>query len=143
MGLRSVFLLTGCPCALLPRFSPSPAKPCRTKVPRARAGRPPERETPRTSRSGPVSVGCSQVRAPRFPTTLPGKVDAEPPTSENAKLEAEAARVHQEGSRLPPGREGQQEGSSPHEERPREGSSPHQGQEGSSPHQGQGQAGSV
>ena len=112
--------------------------------------------TPCSRRSGPASVGCSPLRAPRFPTTPLGQVDFEPPSTEDVKLEAEAARELQEGSLSPSGRNQQHEGSSPQGERHEEGfspdgerlevgSSPHVGQreEGSSPQQGQRQERSV
>ena len=103
-GLRSVCLPTRFYFAILPLFSSSPAKPCRTKVPRARArvqaGRPPEKEygtTPRSRRMGPASVGCSPLRALRFATTPPGQVDVDPSATEDATLEAEASRALQKG----------------------------------------------
>ena len=44
------------------------------------------------------------MRAPPF-ITAPGKVDFDPPDSENAKLEAKAATIRQKGSLSPFGRD--------------------------------------
>ena len=74
---------------------------------------------PRSCRSGPTSNDCSRLGAPRFTTPLE-QVDYEPPVSEDAKLEAETARVQQDGSSS--GYEQRQQGSSPHGERRQEDS---------------------
>ena len=102
----------------------------RCKVPRARAGRPPERvEHDAAQPSVGSSLGglLSALRASRFLTPPPGQVDFEPPGTEDANLEAEAARALQEGSLSPSGRNRQHEGSSPHGERHEVGSQPHTG----------------
>ena len=87
-----------------------------------RPGRTPTKEreygtTPRSHRAGPAPEGCSPLGAPRS-TTPPGQV-FEPSGSEDAKLEAEAARVQQEGS-SPQGKR-RQEGSLPYQAQRQEG----------------------
>ena len=62
-----------------------------------------------------------------FPTILPAQVDFELPGTEEAKLEAEAARAIQEASLSPFDQKQQQEGSFPQGERREERSSPHVG----------------
>ena len=53
-------------------------------------------KTPRSRRSGAASEDCSPLGVPRF--NPPGYIDFEPPGSEDAKLESDAAREQPEGS---------------------------------------------
>ena len=84
------------------------------------------------------------MRAAGFPTTPEGQVDFEPPGTEDARLEAAAAREGQVGP-SPQGERGEvghsprqgQDGSSPRGERHEVEPSPRRGQEGSPPHEGQ------